>query len=206
MRILIAENDEVSRLLLQTQLVKFGHQVVATCDGEAALREMEKPSAPSLVILDWMMPGTDGISVCRAIRARQNCPYVYILLLTVRIQQEDIVCGLDAGADDYLTKPVPEQELRARVQAGVRIIELQATLAQQVRELESALSQVQKLQGLLPICSYCKKIRNDQNYWQQVEAYIEERTAAQFTHSFCPDCYGIHVLPHLQELRSRKKS
>lgn len=206
MKILIAEDADVSRTLLKAQLTKFGYQVIATPNGDEALREMQKTDAPSLVILDWLMPGTDGIGVCRAIRARKKGPYVYVLLLTAKNQKEDIVFGLDAGADDFITKPVPEQELRARVQAGVRIIELHATLAAHVRELESALSQVRQLQGLLPICSYCKKIRNDQNYWQQVETYIQERTAAEFTHSFCPDCYDKHVLPMVDGLRSRKKS
>ncbi len=206
LRILIAEDDETSRAALSAQLVKFGHQVVATRNGEEALQEMNKPTAPALVILDWVMPGTDGIAVCRAIRGRPDCSYVYILLLTAKkIQDEDIVFGFDAGADDFVTKPVPEEELRARIQAGVRIIDLHRTVTEHVRELQQALSQVRQLQGLLPICSYCKKIRNDQNYWQQVEGYIQERTSAQFTHSFCPDCYDKHVLPMLSDVRSRKK-
>jgi response regulator RpfG family c-di-GMP phosphodiesterase len=124
-------------------------------------------------------------------------------LLTARASREDKIQGLQAGADDYITKPFDPQELRARVQVGIRVLELQGALAQRVRELEEALSRVKQLQGLLPICSYCKKIRNDRNYWQQVEGYITEHSEAQFSHGICPDCYAQYVRPELERMQGQ---
>src|SRR5438105_4818844 len=109
--------------------------------------------------------------------------------------------GLGAGADDYIVKPFEREELRARVQVGFRMLALQAALADRVRELEEALTRVKQLQGLLPICSYCKKVRDDRNYWQQVETYIEGHSDAQFTHGICPECREKYVEPELERLR-----
>jgi sigma-B regulation protein RsbU (phosphoserine phosphatase) len=129
----------------------------------------------------------------------------YLILLTAKGGREDLVTGLEAGANDYVTKPFNREELRARVQVGVRMVELQQSLADRVKALEEALARVKQLQGLLPICSYCKKIRDDQNYWQQVESYIAEHSQAQFSHSICPDCYEKLVKPELDQLRRQQR-
>jgi len=128
MRILIAEDDNVSRRLLQAMLTKWGYEVEVTRDGPEALHALQKEHAPGLAILDWMMPGMDGIDVCRAIRQQTDGPYIYVILLTTRNRREDIVEGIDAGADDYVTKPFDAHELQARVRAGVRILDLQSAL------------------------------------------------------------------------------
>jgi len=188
MKILIAEDDTVSRRLLEAALARWGYEVVVARDGAEALAALLAEDAPALAVLDWMMPETDGLEVIRRVRAEKNPP-PYLILLTARGSVQDLVAGLEAGANDYLTKPFDQQELRARVQVGVRVLELQAKLADRVSELEQALGQVKQLQGLLPICSYCKKVRDDQNYWQQVEAYISHRTEVRFSHGVCPDCY-----------------
>src|SRR5207249_755847 len=112
-----------------------------------------------------------------------------------RGHRDDVVTGLESGADDYLTKPVDRAELRARLQAGRRVVELQASLAARVRELESALARVKQLQRLLPICCYCKKVRGDENYWQQVESYLAEHADMRFSHGICPECYEAVVRP-----------
>jgi two-component system cell cycle response regulator len=125
MKILIAEDDPVSRRLLEAFLVKWEYEVVVAGDGEEALRLLEREDAPRLAILDWMMPGKDGIQVCREIRGRENQPYVYILLLSARGNKRDVIEGLETGADDYLTKPFDPFELRARLRTGRRILELQ---------------------------------------------------------------------------------
>jgi DNA-binding response OmpR family regulator len=156
-----------------------------------------------LAILDWMMPGLDGVEVCRRVRRGATATPPYLILLTAKGRREDIVTGLRSGADDYVTKPFNREELRARVQVGIRIVELQHSLADRVKALEEALTRVKQLQGLLPICSYCKKIRDDRNYWQQVENYISEHSEAQFSHSICPDCYEGRVKPELDQLRRR---
>lgn len=188
MRVLIAEDDAVSREFLAATLGRWGYEVVQASDGAEAWRALEEPDATRLVILDWMMPEPDGLELCAKIRHSPVHAGTYVILLTARGEREDVVRGLNSGADDYLTKPFDREELSARLRVGQRVLELQARLTEHVRKLEAALASVQQLQGLLPICSYCKRIRNDQNYWQQVEAYISERTQAEFTHGICPEC------------------
>ena len=201
MRILIAEDDAVPRHLLQTTLTKWGYEVISTTDGMQALDALSRPDAPSLAILDWMMPGLDGAEVCRRARSLGADRLLYIILLTAKGRKEDIVQGLTAGADDYIIKPFDRSELKARINAGERILRLQAELAARVKELELALANVKLLQGLLPICCYCKKIRNDQNYWQQVDTYIADHSEAQFTHGICPECREKIVKPELERLK-----
>jgi response regulator RpfG family c-di-GMP phosphodiesterase len=129
------------------------------------------------------------------------------VLLTALRSGADVVSGLDAGADDYVTKPFDLEELRARIHVGVRVITLQDKLAQRVAELQAALANVKQLHGLLPICSYCKRIRGDDQYWQQVESYIAARSDAQFSHGICPACYQkleIEIEEHRkQKLKAR---
>ena len=200
MKILVAEDQAVSRHILVANLRKWGYGVTAVEDGTRAWETLQADEAPQLVILDWLMPGMDGIEICRRIRKSPQTRPIYLILLTARRGQEDKIHGLQSGADDYITKPFNREELRARVQVGIRVLELQGALAQRIRELEEALSRVKTLQGLLPICSYCKKIRNDRNYWQQVEGYIGDHSEAQFSHGICPECYARFVQPELDRL------
>jgi len=127
-RILIAEDDPVSRRILEAMLVKWGYEVISTCNGHEAWQVLQSADAPRLAILDWMMPGLDGLSVCRQVRNREEETYTYIILLTALQRDEDIVTGLEAGADDYMTKPLKVNELRVRLRAGRRIVELQEYL------------------------------------------------------------------------------
>ena len=188
MRILIDEDDPTSRRVLETVLRKQGHEIVAASDGNEAWQLLQAPDAPRLVILDWMMPGLDGPELCRRLRVRESQNPVYIILLTALIRKENIVEGLDAGADDYVTKPFDKDELNARVQVGKRVLDLQSALARRVEELEEAMTHVKTLQGILPICMHCHKIRNDMEAWQKLEEYVEEHSEAAFSHSLCPEC------------------
>jgi phosphoserine phosphatase RsbU/P len=190
MKILVADDDAVMRHLLQRTLEKWGYEVITAPDGAEAWDILLADDRPSAAILDWMMPIMNGIDVVRSVRESQSpeTAATYLLLLTSNGRTDDLVAALDAGADDYITKPFVPEELRARLHVGERIVTLQQGLADRVRALGEALEQVKQLQGYLPICAWCKKIRNDDDYWQSVEVYIAERTDAHFTHSICPHC------------------
>ena len=188
MRVLIAEDDLVSRRLLEGSLVKWGYDVVATENGNEAWHALKQEDAPPLLVLDWAMPGLDGLEVCRRVRDVSDAQPSYIILLTAREGKENIVEGLQAGVDDYITKPFDPEELQARIQVGVRVLGLQTALADRLKELEEALSRIKRLQGLLPICASCKKIRDDKGYWNQVEYYIQDHSEAEVSHSICPAC------------------
>jgi len=201
MNILIAEDDPVSRTFLEVTLIKWGYEVIVTHDGNEAWEAFQRKT-PTIAILDWMMPGIDGAEVCRRARAVERSIPPYLIMLTAKSEKEDVVQGLCAGAHDYITKPFNRHELHARIKVGFRIAELQRSLADRVVDLEGALSRVKHLQGLLPICSYCKKVRDDDNYWQQVDSYISKHSEVEFSHGICPDCFDTLVEPQMQKLES----
>ncbi|PYR18979.1 MAG: response regulator [Acidobacteria bacterium] len=190
MRVLVAEDDRVTGEILARTLERWGYEASVVRDGREAWEHLRGEVAPTLAILDWMMPHMDGPDICRHVRAELPLANMYLLLVTAREARGDIVAGLNAGADDYIVKPFDPEELRARVAVGIRVLTLQQKLAERVAELETALSNVKQLRGLLPICSYCKRIRGDDQYWQQVEGYISEHSDAQFSHGICPSCFA----------------
>jgi phosphoserine phosphatase RsbU/P len=198
--ILVAEDDPVSRRLLAAILDKWGYHALLTANGFEAWEVLTGSDSPGLALLDWMMPGIDGLELCRRVRSTEGTRAKYVILLTARSERGDAVEGLEAGADDFVTKPFNKNELRARLQVGLRVLQLQRRLADRVSELEDALKKVKLLQGLVPICSYCKKIRNDQNFWQQVESFISEHSEAQFSHGICPDCLEKLVMPEVASM------
>ncbi|HTU17413.1 MAG TPA: response regulator [Gemmataceae bacterium] len=198
MDILIAEDDPISRRTLEITLQRWGHRVIVTHDGQAAFDVLNGEDAPPLAIIDWMMPHLDGVTICRRLRENHVRRSTYVILLTARGDKKDIIAGLESGADDYITKPFDRDELQARVNVGLRMVGLQQRLAERVAELEAALKRVKQLQGLLPICCYCKCIRNDGNYWQRVEEYIGEHSDARFSHGICPKCFDTVVKSQLR--------
>jgi DNA-binding response OmpR family regulator len=189
MRVLIADDDSALRHGLQVHLLRWGYQPTLCADGTEARVVLHGLQPPPLALLDWNMPGVDGLELCREIRSMPSLASMYVVLLTAHSAREEMVTGLDCGADDYMVKPVDWELLRARLQIGARIVTLQQSLASRVRELQEALDTVKELSGLLPICSYCKSIRDDQNYWQRLETYVSEKTNAQFSHGICPTCF-----------------
>ncbi|MFQ5767995.1 MAG: response regulator transcription factor [Acidobacteriota bacterium] len=192
MQILIAEDDSVSRFMVEKVLKTAGHQTQAVIDGHQAWEILEQPGAPRLLVLDWMMPGVDGPEICRRLRAREGAGYSYVILLTAKTHREDVVAGLEAGADDFISKPFERQELLSRVRAGMRILELEDRLELRVKELKDALDHVEQLQGLIPICMMCRKVRDEEDTWQRLETYIQARSAAIFSHALCEDCRANH--------------
>jgi len=202
MQVLIAEDDRVTGEILARTLQRWNYTTTVVGNGAQAWELLCSAAAPTLAILDWMMPELDGTEVCRKVRAELPLANMYLLLVTARESRGDVIAGLDAGADDYIIKPFDPDELRARVAVGVRILTLQQKLAERVADLQAALSNVKQLRGLLPICSYCKRIRGDDQYWQQVEGYIAEHSDAQFSHGICPSCYE-HISAQLDEVSKR---
>jgi sigma-B regulation protein RsbU (phosphoserine phosphatase) len=169
----------------------MGHEVVATADGEAAWSSF-LAHAPQLTITDWMMPKVDGLELCRMIRAHVQPKYAYVIFLTALAGKKYYFEGMEAGADDFLNKPVDMDELTARLRVAERVLTLQ--------------TEVRQLEGLLPICSYCKKIRDDQNTWHPIEGYISKRTEAKFSHGACPSCIEKYVKPDMEAYRLEKLS
>jgi DNA-binding response OmpR family regulator len=192
MKILAAEDDAVARAVLRQALRRLGHEVVEAGDGESAWQLLLKEPV-RVVVSDWLMPKLDGLELCRRVRGRPGAEYTYFILLTGNDATADNQReAADAGVDDFLTKPLNFEELWNRLRVAERILRY----ATQVKQLEE----------MLPICSYCKKIRDDQNYWQQIEGYINERTGSEFSHSVCPDCYQRVVLPELESLKAKMAS
>ncbi|MGH7471157.1 MAG: response regulator [Longimicrobiales bacterium] len=188
MHVLVADDEAVFRNLLQQFLKHWGHSVTTAANGEEAWDVLVQPEPPTLAMLDWMMPRLDGPELCRRIRTMDETKATYVILVTARRDRGDIVTGLKAGADDYVIKPFDSEELRARVAVGERVISLQNTLNTRISELQHALAQVHTLQGLIPICAYCKRVRNEREYWERVESYIAARSDARFSHGVCPEC------------------
>jgi DNA-binding response OmpR family regulator len=189
MRILVAEDDLLSRRLLETTLERLGHEVATAGDGNLAWARFQIEHYP-VVITDWRMPGLDGLELCRRIRADPRPRYTFVVVLTSMGGKSEFLEGMRAGADDFMVKPLDPVQLEARLLVAERVLRLQTDL--------------RTLEGLLPICSYCKRIREGSDYWQKVEAFFENRTEAKFSHSICPDCYAKHVVPELEALRKAR--
>lgn len=192
MKVLIAEDDVTSRMVLNAILTKWGYEVVETSNGDEAWQVLQRGDAPRLAILNWMMPGINGDELCRKVRELSPLRPIYIILLTMRRDKADVIAGLEAGANDYIRKPFDREELRARVRVGERVVKLEATLVKRIRELQDAMAHIKRLQGILPICTYCHRIRTDKESWQRLEKYISEHSDAEFTHGICPECMEKH--------------
>jgi DNA-binding response OmpR family regulator len=200
-KILVVDDIIKNIQLLGSVLGKEGYAVSYATEGAKAL-EMAVSEPFDLILLDVMMPEMDGFEVCRQLKQHPETEGIPILFLTAKSEQDDIIRGLQEGAVDYLTKPFNPPELLARVKTHLALQKAKADLLRSKTELErknrdlerllaenqKALAEIKTLRGILPICSSCKKIRDDEGYWTQIEAYIQEHSSAEFTHSLCLDC------------------
>jgi sigma-B regulation protein RsbU (phosphoserine phosphatase) len=205
MNVLVADDDPASRHLLNSLLTAEHYRVTEVDNGTAALDVLLAARDPFVALIDWEMPGMEGTEVCRKARELPNIQPIHLILLTARDAKSDVVAGLKTGANDYIVKPFNRTELLARVGIGAQMVGLQRSLTQHIGELEEALKRVKQLSGLLPICSYCKRVRDDSNYWQQVESYVMHHSEAQFSHSICPSCYETIVKPEMVRLGVEEK-
>jgi DNA-binding response OmpR family regulator len=200
-KILVVDDIIKNIQLLGSILGREGYAVSYATDGAKAL-EMAASERFDLILLDVMMPEMDGYAVCRGLKRNPETEDVPILFLTAKSEESDIVRGLQEGAVDYLTKPFNTAELLARVKTHMALQSAKADLLRSKAELEErnrdlerlleenrkALSEIKTLRGILPICSNCKKIRDDEGYWTQIESYIQAHSLAEFSHSLCLEC------------------
>jgi len=185
MKILAVEDDPVAQAVLEETLTSLGHEVIHASDGEEAWLLLQKHQCRA-VVCDWNMPELDGLGLCRRIRSHPG-DYIYFILLTgAEASDKHREDAMKAEVDDFLSKPVDREDLKMRLHVASRI--LQYT------------THIQKLEALIPICSYCKNVRDDQSYWKRIENYIAEKTGADCSHSVCPDCYKKHVIPQFDAL------
>ena len=202
-RVLVAEDDAVSRQVLLTSLKNCDYEITSVQNGAAALDILRGSDTPRLVILDWMMPEMDGISVIEEAAFLPHRDLMYIILLTVLDCKEDIVKGLEAGADDYVVKPFDSHELHARLQVGQRFIALRANLEARMKELEDAARHIKTLQGILPICMYCRRVMPENGDWEELERYVQRHMDADFSHGICPECRQKYY-PELENARKNR--
>lgn len=192
----IVEDDKTTRRLLENVTSMLGYDVRSYENGQQAW-DAFTIERPQIVVSDWMLPEMDGLELCRKLRESMKESYTYFVLISAQKRSRpNLEAAINAGVDDFLKKPIGSDEIWNRMRVAERILNFN----QQVRRLES----------LIPICCYCKKVRNDGDLWEQIEQYVNERTGADFTHSICPSCMDTHVRPQMesykQSLKEKKSS
>ncbi|MEK7383002.1 MAG: response regulator [Elusimicrobiota bacterium] len=178
MKVLIADDDRTSRSLLQGSLIKLGYEVVAAVDGTSAWDALLRTNC-RIVVSDWVMPDSDGLELCKRVRLDQDRPYVYFILLSgERLSAAHYAKAMDEGVDDFLHKPLDVEALRMRLRVAERIIGLN--------------ERVRTLEGILPMCAYCRRIRDERGSYASLEDFVSKKTPAQFSHGVCPECAKKH--------------
>ena len=179
MKILIAEDDAVAEKVLRLTLQHFGHEVVTARNGTEAWDIFDRDPV-RVIVSDWMMPGMDGLEFCDRVRGRAQTPYTYFILLTAaHTGPDDYNVAMDAGVDDFMTKPLDREMIRTRLHVAQRILRYT--------------TEIRMLRDIIPICAYCNKVRSDGDYWERVETYIKERTGSRFSHGACPECLDAQM-------------
>ena len=181
----MAEDDPVSAKILHFALSKFGYEPIIARDGTEAWEKFDEEPV-QLIVSDWMMPGLDGLALCEKVRARAQTPYTYFILLTAtHTSAANFEIASAAGVDDFLVKPLDREAIRMRLRVAERILNYTA--------------EIRQLQELIPMCTYCRKVRDEHNYWDLVESYIQKETGSRFSHGACPQCYDKEMSNLLTE-------
>lgn len=184
LEVIVAEDEPITRKRITGMLEGLGYPVRAFANGLEAWESFNQAPV-RLIISDWLMPEMDGTELCRRVRAREKTPYTYFILITgQRTEESDYEDAINAGTDDFLAKPTTRESLWRRLRVAKRIL----AFTQHISQLER----------LIPICSYCKQIREDEQYWGSIEQYIQTHTSSRFTHSVCPDCFD-RVMKELED-------
>ena len=211
-KVLVTDDDPQILELTATVLKRAGFEVLKATTGKDCL-ETAEADHPDVVILDVVLPDLSGIEVCKQLKANQRLQGIFVILVSgIQVSSEYQAEGLDVGADGYIIKPITNKELVARVQSMVRIKRAEDALRQKEKEqqqliskLKDALAEIKTLKGFIPICASCKKIRDDEGFWNQLEAYISKHTDAVFSHGLCPDCADKYK-EEVKELTKKSQS
>jgi CheY-like chemotaxis protein len=196
--VLVVDDTALNNDLVATTLMNEFCRVHAVESGAEALAAALELH-PDLILLDVLMPGMDGYQVCSALKQDPLTREIPIIFLSCRDEADDVARGLEAGALDYIIKPFEPLELLARVRTHLELHRCRSLEHKLVKDLQAALEQVKQLSGLLPICAHCKKVRDDQGFWQQVERYISNHSEATFSHGLCPECIPLYF-PEFKDL------
>lgn len=187
MKILIAEDNDVTRQLLEEQMIRLGHDVRAVANGKLAVASIVE-QRPHVLVTDWVMPELDGLELCRWVREDQDSEYLFVLMLTsIHTAKDDYHTAMEAGVDDFLVRPCQPRDLVARLRVAER--------------LQKYACENRQLKRLIPICMYCRKVRDDRDYWQELESFIQAESEAVLSHGICPSCYESVALPEVNRLR-----
>lgn len=189
--ILIVDDHPATRKLLE-EILRQHYHVLPASNGQEALDLVRGNSMIDLVLLDIIMPGLNGYEVCQQLQADERTSRIPVVFLTIMEDDHDEARGFAVGVSDYIIKPISRLRLLARVKNQLALRHKQQELELKNRDLQAALDQIKTLQGILPICSYCKQIRNDHGAWQRLEEYIQHHSEAEFSHSICPKCAQKH--------------
>ncbi len=206
--VLVVDDQPANLKVLLTVLQEADFHVLIADSGKRALQLVSR-KRPDIILLDVMMPGIDGFETCRRLKKDPATSTIPVIFMTALNSLDDELHGFEAGGVDYITKPFHQQKVLARLRAHLTIQHQQRIIVEKKEQLEQALGEIKQLSGILPICCRCKKVRDDDGYWQQVELYITEHSDAEFTHGFCPDCYGDEIeriATHQKELEKQKKN
>jgi CheY-like chemotaxis protein len=187
MRLLIVQEDPRDREALKALLAGCSLESVTAGEGEDAQRAIEK-YAPAMIILDWTDRAGTGLATCQWIRQRNTRERPYLIMVTARGAAEDLVAAFSAGADDYVVRPFPPEQLRARVAAGLRLVLREYALVQEHAAVQSALARLHRMPELVPICSCCRRVKDQEESWMPVERYLTLLAGVHFTHGLCPSC------------------
>jgi response regulator RpfG family c-di-GMP phosphodiesterase len=195
-KVLVVDDYEGNVFLSTTLLKTAGYEVLEATSGKECLDAVHNHH-PDLILLDVMLPDMSGVEICRQIKNDKSLKDIFVILASgIQVSSERQAEGLDIGADGYITRPISNKEFLARVQAGERIKRAEDALREKEKEqqalisqLKEAIAEIKTLKGCIPICAWCKKIRDDEGCWDQLEAYMSKHTDASFSHGLCPDCF-----------------
>ena len=187
-KILIAEDEYTTRLMVQVCLENWGYSIEGVEDGSTAWDIITQKNPPQIAVLDWEMPGISGIELCKKIKRLERSSPIHVILLTARDSENDISKGFEAGADDYITKPFNDDELRARIRVAERIVTIQSSLNSSLEELREALDLVQSFEEPVAVCGRCQKIGAFDGAWRTPEKLLEYPVDPRFIQLDCPEC------------------